>query len=121
MNITDEMTPAEFIQLMEEEYGEEFNWRVVEPDMFVEELITELGEDNEFVRGRKVYNALKCESCDDMLFCSSDSTGGELWRIYHLTFSRCREKEGWPRRKSFAGRRSALEYIRNSFIEDYLS
>ncbi|MBR4555037.1 MAG: hypothetical protein IKO27_05530 [Ruminococcus sp.] len=121
MNVTDEMTTAEFARLMEEEYGDEFDWWAVEPDMFVRELITELGEDDEFIRGRKVYNALKCESCDDMLFCSADSAGGELWRIYHLTFSHCREKEGWPRRKDFADRRSALEYIMNTFIEDHLS
>ena len=121
ITVTDEMSAKEFIDLMYGLCGDEFNWWLPpNTERFVEELITELGADAPFVKGRKISLAAKCDSCDDMLFCSRDSEGGELWRIYHLTFSRRREKEGWPLGKDFPDRKSALEYIRDKFIEDYL-
>lgn len=114
------MTVTEFIQQMLMEFGDDFNWSEMKPDMFVSELITELGEDDDFVLGRKVIAQARCESCDDMLFCSQGSDGSEKWCIYHLTFSHCREKLGFPRKREFKDKKSALEYIRESFIEDYL-
>ena len=121
MNLTDEMTAGEFIDLMYSEYGDEFNWcDPPKKETFVRELITELGEDDPFVLNRSVTIAAKCESCDDMLFCSVGEDGSELWRIYHITWSRRREKEGWPRRTDFPCRRAALEHIRDEFVKDYL-
>ncbi len=121
VTVTAGMSAEEFIGRMCEAYGDEFNWR--NPSVtktFVDELITELGEDDPFVLNRSISLAAKCESCDDMLFCSTGTDGSELWRIYHLTFSHCREKTGFPLKWEFRDRKSALEYIRDMFIEDYL-
>lgn len=106
---------------MYDTYGDEFNWWVPSgTETFIKELITELGADDPFVLDRKISLEAKCESCDDMLFCSAGADGNELWRIYHLTWSHCREKEGFPRRTDFPDRKAALEYIRDSFEKDYL-
>jgi len=121
MVITEDMTAEEFVGLMREAYGDEFNWCLpTGTETFVRELITELGEDDPFVLNRNISLAAKCESCDDMLFCSAGEDGSELWRIYHITWSRRREREGWPIRRDFPDRKSALEYIRDSFTEEYL-
>ncbi len=106
---------------MYDTYGDKFNWWAPpETERFINELITELGADDPFVLNRRVTLEAKCESRDDMLFCSAGADGSELWRIYHLTWSRCREKEGFPRRKDFPDRKAALEYIRDRFEEEYL-
>ncbi|MBR6101598.1 MAG: hypothetical protein IKP95_04150 [Ruminococcus sp.] len=121
MDITENMTAKEFIGLMFGAYGDEFNWWLPpSTETFVKELITELGEDDPFVLKRTISLAAKCESCDDMLFCSVGEDGSELWRIYHMTWSRRREREGWPIRWDFPDRKSALEYIRDRFTEDHL-
>lgn len=121
MTVTVGMSAEEFIDRMREAYDDEFNWwEPPSTKTFVDELMTELGEDDPFVLNRSISLAAKCESCDDMLFCSTGADGSELWRIYHLTFSHCREKQGFPRKREFRDRKSALEYIRDKFIEDYL-
>ena len=121
ITVTDEMTAEEFIGLMYEAYGDEFNWCVPpSTDTFITELMTELGADHPFVKGRSISLASKCESCDDMLFCSAGEDGSELWRIYHLTWAHRREKEGWPIKKDFPDRKTALEHIRDEFENDYL-
>ena len=121
MNITEKMTAAEFIDLMYSKYGDEFNWgNPPSTDTFIKELITELGEDDPFVLNRSISLAAKCESCDDMLFCSVGEDGSELWRIYHITWAHRREREGFPLRTVFVGKRAALEFIRDEFVKDYL-
>ena len=121
VTVTDGMSAGEFIGRMYDAYGDGFNWQCAPyAESFAAELITEVGEDDPFVRGRKVTNEAKGDSCDDMLFCSADSSGSELWRIYHLTFSHCREKKGWPIMTELPSKKAALEYIRDTFIEEYL-
>ena len=44
---------------------------------------------------------------------------GEL-RIYHLTWSHCREKEGFPIFVRFESAESAAAYIKQNFEEEYL-
>ena len=121
ITITDETTAEDFISRMLDTYGEEFNWQLPpETEIFVKELITELGADDPFVLNRSLSLEAKCESCDDMLFCSAGEDGSLLWRIYHLTWSHCRELNGFPRRTDLPGRKAALEYIRDTFEKDYL-
>ena len=85
--------------------------------LFVPELRLELGEDDPFFDGR-VYAIYKCDANDDMLFQSVRKDGTELWRIYHLTYSHCRERDGFPIRRDFESGQKAAEYIINHFVEE---
>ena len=121
MTVTDEMTAEVFISRMHDTYGDVFNWWIPpETKTFINELVTELGANDSFVLNRSISLEAKCESCDDMLFCSVGEDGSGLWRIYHLTWSHCRERGGFPRRTDLPGRKAALEYIRDNFEEEYL-
>ena len=44
---------------------------------------------------------------------------GEL-RIYHLTWSHCREKDGFPTCVRFESAESAAAYIKQNFEKNYL-
>ena len=121
MTVTDDTTAEIFITRMFDTYGDEFNWWIPpQTERLIAELVTELGTDDSFVLDRRLTLEAKCESCDDMLFCSAGADGSELWRIYHLTWSHCREHRGFPRRTDFPDRKAALEYIRDNFEKDYL-
>ena len=121
MTITGETTAEDFISRMLDTYGDGFNWCLPsETEMFIKELITELGAEDPFVLNRRLSLEAKCESCDDMLFCSAGEDGSRLWRIYHLTWAHRRERDGFPRRTDFPGIKTALEYIRDNFVNDYL-
>ena len=121
VTVTEETAAEEFLSRMYETYGGEFNWRLPsETETYIKELITELGADDSFVLNRRLSLEAKCESCDDMLFCSAGEDGTELWRIYHLAWAHRRECKGFPRRTDFPDRKAALEYIRDSFEKDYL-
>ena len=41
-------------------------------------------------------------------------------RIYHLTWSHCREKEGFPTCVRFESAKSAAAFIKKNYEEDYL-
>lgn len=61
-----------------------------------------------------IYSVAKCDSNDDVLFLV-----GELWRIYHLTYS-ANNMPGYPKYEEFSSRREATEYIRALYVNDYL-
>lgn len=121
ISITEDMSMEEIMERCEKKFGDSFNWRILPENMrdgtFVSELKTELGEDDPFFGG-KIYAVYKCDANDDMLFLSKGEDGHELWRIYHLTYSHCRECEGFPRRTDFASGYEAAKYIIGHFIEE---
>lgn len=109
---------------MSKEYGEDFIWWDVSAfgfstesiARFINELKTELSTDDPFAADEVIMVA-KCDANDDVLFYSPKL--GEL-RIYHLTWSHCREKEGFPTCVRFESAESAAAYIKQNFEEDYL-
>lgn len=120
MQITPDMTMDEIMTRCEEKFGDRFNWFALpaekRQEFFVPELKTELGADDSFF-ANPVYAVWKCEANDDLLFVS-DGGGHALWRIYHLTYSHCREAEGFPRRWDFGSGFEAAQYIINQYIEE---
>ena len=121
INITADMSMEEIMKRCEDKFGDSFNWFMLPDEKreehFVAELKLELGEDDPFFEGH-VYAIYKCEANDDMLFVSKFDDGHELWRIYHLTYSHCREIKGFPIRKDFADGYEAARYIIDQFIEE---
>lgn len=121
IKITADMSMEVIMELCEKKYGDDFNWFMLSEDkretVFVPELKLELGEDDPFLDGR-VYAVYKCEANDDILFRSVRKDGTELWRIYHLTYSRCRECAVFPRRWDFESGQKAAEYIISQYVED---
>ena len=109
---------------MSKEYGEDFIWwdssafgfSSESIARFVNELRSELGPDDPFAAD-EIIMATKCDANDDVLFYSPKLS--EL-RIYHLTWSHCREKEGFPTCVRFESAESAAAYIKQNFEEDYL-
>ncbi|MBR1737525.1 MAG: hypothetical protein IJ736_11010 [Firmicutes bacterium] len=116
--INDDMTMEEIIAEMEREYGEEFNWRAIGlgqgSEYFVDELKKEVNESDGFLKNG-VRAAAKCESEDNVLFCSKDG----VWRIYHLTYS-ANNIKGYPKYIEFDSEKEAAEYIKNKFTKEYL-
>ncbi|MBR6983550.1 MAG: hypothetical protein IKH75_08475 [Ruminococcus sp.] len=121
ISITADLSMEDIMKRCEEKFGDDFNWWMLPEEKreaaFVSELKLELGEDDPFFDGR-VYAIYKCDANDDMLFQSVRKDGTELWRIYHLTYSHCREKEGFPRRWDFESGQKAAEYIINQYVEE---
>ena len=121
IKITADMSMEDIMERCEEKFGDDFNWRMLPEEkreaVFVPELKLELGEDDPFFDGR-VYAVYKCDANDDMLFRSVKKDGTELWRIYHLTYSHCRECAGFPRRRDFESGQKAAEYIISQYVED---
>lgn len=118
MIITDDMTIEEIMYQLDKEYGEDFNWMMIpltqSGGYFVNELKRELNENDKFLR-KKVWAVAKCTSNDDVLFLSE----GNIWRIYHLTYSSNKEN-GFPQYVEFSSRKLVAEYIQNQFIAKYL-
>lgn len=121
INITADMSMEEIMDRCKAKFVDSFNWFMLPEEKreehFVPELKLELGEDDPFFNGR-VYAIYKCEANDDMLFVSKLNDGHELWRIYHLTYSHCREIKEFPIRKDFSNGYEAAKYIIDVFIEE---
>lgn len=119
--ITADMSMEDIMKCCEEKFGDDFNWWMLPEEKretsFVPELKRELGEDDPFFDGR-VYAIYKCDANDDMLFKSIRKDGTELWRIYHLTYSHRRERDGFPIRRDFESGQKAAEYIINHYVEE---
>ena len=114
IKITDDMSMEDIMKCCEAKFGDDFNWWMLPEEkgeaVFVSELKLELGEDDPFFDGR-VYAIYKCDANDDMLFQSVRDDGTALWRIYHLTYSHRREREGFPIRWEFeSGQKSSGMY-----------
>ena len=117
-------TIRKLIDDMSKEYGEDFIWWDISAfgfssesiARFVNELKSELGPDDPFAAD-EIIMAAKCDANDDVLFYSPKLS--EL-RIYHLTWSHCREKEGFPTCVRFESAESAAAYIKQNFEKNYL-
>lgn len=121
IKITANMSMEDIMERCEEKFGDDFNWFMLPENkgetLFVPELKLELGEDDPFFDGH-VYAIYKCDANDDILFQSVRKDGTELWRIYHLTYSHCRECEGFPKRWDFESGQKAAEHIISQYVED---
>lgn len=114
------MTMEEVFYDLNQKYGEEFNWRMLpHTDMcFVEELKKELGQEYSMF-DKRVYALARSDSNDDVLFLLCGDSGGDVYRIYHLTYS-SKNKEGYPRYREFASTQAVKKYIEERFIDEYL-
>lgn len=116
MIITDYMTIEEIIDCLANEYGDEFNWRMLpfSDKYFVTELRKELKQNDPFL-SNPVYAVAKCDSNDDVLYVGGDASGTkEIWRIYHLTYS-VEHENGYPLFQEFDSRKAVAEYIQSQF------
>lgn len=117
-----DMTIEEIFDKLFEKHGDEFNWRMIplakSQDTFVDELKRELGEENELFHNR-VYSVAKCDSNDDVLFLIRNGSAGELWRIYHLTYT-SNNSSGFPRYEEFTSVNAVGDFIENRFINEFL-
>lgn len=118
MIITDNMTIEEIMYQLDKEYGEDFNWELIPLSQsnghFADELKRELDENDLFLKN-KIWAVAKCTSNDDVLYLGE----GDIWRIYHLTYSSSNEN-GFPKYVEFNSRKSAAEYIQNQFKTEFL-
>lgn len=108
------MTAEEYFSNLNEKYGEDFNWFMLPFTnlFYVEELNKELGER---AFKQKVFSVAKCESNDDVLFLINEND----YRIYHLTYSK-NNLDGFPKYTSFDCLQSAIEFIEQKYVEEYL-
>lgn len=116
------MTLQEIFDYLFEKHGEEFNWHMIShtklQDTFVDELKRELGEEND-IFCNKIYSLAKCDSNDDVLFLICNDRVGELWRIYHLTYT-SDNLSGFPQYEEFTRINDVGEFIENQFINEFL-
>ena len=101
-----------------EKYGDEFNWRIIasieSQGAFVDELRRELGDDDKIFQSSLSVVA-KCDSNDDVLFSLRDERNGELWRVYHLTYT-ANNAPGFPRYEEFTSEEAVGQWIEHQFL-----
>lgn len=114
------MTAEEVFYDLNQKYGEEFNWRMLPltDKGFVEELMKELGQEHPIFE-KSVYTVARSDSNDDVLYLLCGDSRGDVYRIYHLTYSNI-NTEGYPRYEEFVGIQAVKEYIEEQFINEYL-
>ena len=113
------MTIEEAIKELEEKYGEDFNWAIISDSkiFFVNELKSELSNDD-VVKNVDVIALARSYSNDDVLFLI-ENKDKKVYRIYHLTYSKCNAK-GFPRYIKFEDINSIREYLEKEFILDFI-
>lgn len=123
MEIADNMTIEEIMGDLASEYGENFNWRLIYSSEsrkhFLNELKKELGSEHS-IFSNSIWAVAKCESNDDVLYLICDPIAGEIWRIYHLTYS-ANNIIGFPEFEEFKSRKAAADYIQQRFVIEYLT
>ena len=114
------MTAEEVFYDLNQKYGEEFNWRMLPltDKSFVEELMKELGQEHPIFE-KSVYAVARSDSNDDVLYLLCSDSRGDIYRIYHLTYSNI-NSEGYPLYEEFVGIQAVKEYIEEQFIKEYL-
>lgn len=123
MEIANNMTIEEIMGDLASEYGEDFNWRLIcsseSREHFLSELKKELGSEHS-IFSNSIWAVAKCESNDDVLYLICDPIAGEIWRIYHLTYS-ANNTIGFPEFEEFKSRKAAADYIQQRFVIEYLT
>ena len=74
---------------------------------FVEELKKELGQEHSIFE-KSIYAVEWSDSNDDVLSLLCGDSRGDVYRIYHLTYSN-KNKEGYPRYEEFVGIQAVKE------------
>lgn len=103
------MNIGECICVLQEKYGDDFNWMSTSSNTFVNELRFELGDKFNF---ETIAVVAKCGSNDGVLF---EIDG--IYRIYHLTYS---EKAETIRFLEFKTLNEAINYIEKDYVENYM-
>ena len=99
------------LKKLEEKYGDDFNWGILNDDHFLNELNSELKPDHP-LHG-KVRKALaRCYSQDDFLFLLDDGS----YAIVHLTFSK-NNTGRFPLHVIFADPQSTVDHIEKDHLE----
>lgn len=113
------MTAEEVFCDLYSKYGEEFNWRMIPltDKYFVEELKRELGQEH-IIFANSIYAVARSDSNDDVLYLLCGDSRGDVYRIYHLTYSGD-NKDGYPRYKEFVGILAVKEYMEEQFANEY--
>lgn len=116
------MTIEEVFSDLYDKYGEDFNWYMLPltqaDGMFVTELKNEIGEDH-FLYNKRIWAVAKCESNDDVLYVTKNGLGGDVYYIFHLTYSK-HNSDGFPRYERFADIFAVKEFLEQSYVKDYL-
>lgn len=99
------------------EHCSELNWKMIPfvqtGGNYVGELKRELGECE--LSWENIYAAARSETGDDVLFYLP----GEVWRIYHLTYSE-NEREGYPLYREFPDIQAVIDHIRREYAGENL-
>ena len=114
----EEHTAEEVFEDLIQRYGEAIDWEPVSfsNKTFVAELKREIGE-NDPLYDKEIYAVAKRGSNDDVLFVTGYENDADIYRIYHLTYSK-NNAEGFPRYKEFKGIKAVKLYIVNEFMEE---
>lgn len=115
------MTAEEMFGDLFDKYGEDFNWHMLTSSQssgaLVEKLKKEIGE-RHFLYHKKVCAVAKCDSNDDVLYVADGESGGNIYYIFHLTYTQQNPK-GFPKCEKFADIYAVKEFIEQAFISDY--
>jgi len=103
------MNAEEYICVLEQKYGDDFNWMSTSSDAFVNELKLELEDEFLFA---SIAVVAKCDSNDNVLF----EIDGH-YRIYHLTYSGKAESK---RYLEFETLNEAVDYIEKDYVKNYM-
>ena len=114
----EECTAEEVFEDLIKRYGEAIDWEPVafSNKTLVAELKSEIGE-NDPLYSEEIYAVAKRGSRDDVLFVTDNENDTDIYRIYHLTYSKT-NTEGFPRYKEFKGIKEVKQYIVNEFMRE---
>ena len=93
-------------------YGDEFNWGIVSQN---NDFVSELEMETDISQYNIVIAVARSYSNDDVLFFFDNT----LYRIYHLTYSKCNAK-GFPKYEEFYSTKEVAIYLEKQFINQYL-
>ena len=103
------MSYDEYFAVLEEKYGDDFNWGRTSADSFADELKRELGME----RGSDSITVIaRCEANDNILVLING-----VYRIYHLTYSGRADSPGCL---EFSKISEAMDHIEKDYVENYL-
>lgn len=115
------MTAEKIFLDLYDKYGEEFNWGMIpfnKTGYFVNELKNELGQEN-IIFSNRIYAVARSYSDDDVLYLFGGDGRGDVYRIYHLTYS-SKNTDSYPQYKEFSDIQEVKKYIEEQFVSEYL-
>ena len=115
----DNMTFEEAFSILSDNIGDEFNWRFIPftNKGFIQEAYREIQEGHPLY-GKELWSVSKCDSNDDVLFVTADTSEKDLYIIIHLTYSNI-DNIDYPKFISLGGLEEAVKYLEEQFFVEY--